>query len=68
MVSTPLATHFKLNMKQNPTTDKEKKDMESVPYASDIGSLMYAMEYTRPDLAHTVGVVSYYLSNPSREH
>ncbi|KAJ4728518.1 Retrovirus-related Pol polyprotein from transposon TNT 1-94 [Melia azedarach] len=68
VVSTPLATHFRLSIKQSPTTDKEKKDMEKVPYASAVGSLMYAMVCTRPDIAHAVGVVSRFLSNPRREH
>ncbi|GJY74723.1 retrovirus-related pol polyprotein from transposon TNT 1-94 [Tanacetum coccineum] len=38
--------------------------MDRVPYASAVGSLMYAMVCTRPDLAHAVGVVSRFLSNP----
>ena len=42
--------------------------MKKVPYASVIGSLMYAMVCSRPDIAHAVGVVSRFLSNPSKEH
>ncbi|GKE22844.1 retrovirus-related pol polyprotein from transposon TNT 1-94, partial [Tanacetum coccineum] len=33
-----------------------------------IGSVMYAMVCTRPDIAHAVGVVSRFMSNPGREH
>ncbi|KAI4334662.1 hypothetical protein L6164_013380 [Bauhinia variegata] len=33
-----------------------------------VGSLMYAMVCTRPDIAHVVDVVSRFLSNPGREH
>ncbi|KAL8110481.1 hypothetical protein AgCh_026264 [Apium graveolens] len=51
-----------------PFKRKRKKKMEKIPYGSVIGSLMYAMIYTRPDLAHSVGVVSRFLSNPGREH
>ena len=29
--------------------------MSKVPYASAVGSLMYAMVFTRPDIAHAVG-------------
>jgi hypothetical protein len=68
MVSSPLATHFKLSTKQSPSTDEEKEDMERIPYASAVGSLMYAMVCTRPDIAHAVGVVSRFLSDPGREH
>jgi hypothetical protein len=39
-----------------------------VPYASAFGSLMYAMVYTRPDIAHAVGVLSRYMSKPGKEH
>ncbi|KAI4347747.1 hypothetical protein L6164_008530 [Bauhinia variegata] len=45
-----------------------KEEMKKVPYASVVGSLMYAMVCTRPNVAHAVGVVSRYLSNPSKEH
>ena len=42
--------------------------MASVPYASAVGSLMYAMVCTRPDITHAVGVVSKYMANPGKEH
>src|SRR5690606_1419300 len=42
--------------------------MESVPYASAVGSLMYAMIGSRPDLAHAVGVVSRFMSKPGMDH
>ncbi|KAL6327382.1 hypothetical protein AAG906_019072 [Vitis piasezkii] len=67
-VNCPLAGHFKLSSSQCPTSDKEKNEMQKIPYASAIGSLMYAMVCTRPDIAHAVGVVSRFLSNPGKEH
>lgn len=67
-VSSPLANHFRLSSKQSPSTEKEKASMQRVPYASAVGSLMYAMVCTRPDIAHAVGVVSRFLSNPGKEH
>ncbi|PKI68496.1 hypothetical protein CRG98_011134 [Punica granatum] len=42
--------------------------MKKVPYSSAVGSLMYAMVCTRPDIAHFIGVVSRFLSNPGKEH
>ena len=42
--------------------------MMKVPYASAVGSLMYAMVCTRPDIGYVVGVVSRFMSNPSKEH
>ena len=67
-VSTLLACHFKLSSQQCPTSEKEKAEMKKIPYASAVGSLMYAMVCTRPDIAHAVGVVSRFLSNPGKEH
>ena len=42
--------------------------MKAVPYASAVGSLMYAMLCTRPDICFAVGMVSRFQSNPGREH
>jgi hypothetical protein len=42
--------------------------MKNVLYASAVGSLMYAMVCTRPDVAHAVGVVCRFLSNPGKVH
>ncbi len=42
--------------------------MAQIPYASAVGSLMYAMTCTRPDIAHAVGVVSRYMANPGKKH
>jgi hypothetical protein len=67
-VSSPLASHLKLSSKQSPTSEKENEEMKKVPYASAVGSLMYAMVCTRPDITHAVGVVNRFLSNPGKEH
>ncbi|KAK0585008.1 hypothetical protein LWI29_022138 [Acer saccharum] len=67
-VRTPLASHFRLSKEQSPKTEEEKDFMAKVPYASAIGSLMYAMTCTRPDISHAVGVVSRYMSNPGKLH
>ncbi|KAF5931528.1 hypothetical protein HYC85_027699 [Camellia sinensis] len=63
-VGCPLAGHFKLSSNQCPTSEKDKEEMLKIPYSSAVGSLMYVMVCTRPDIAHSVGVVSRFLSNP----
>ncbi|CAJ2648559.1 unnamed protein product [Trifolium pratense] len=66
--NTPLGSHLKFSKNQSSQIDEEKCYMSKVPYASAVGSLMYAMVCTRPDIAHAVGVVSRFLSNPAKEH
>ena len=42
--------------------------MQDIPYASIVGSLMYAQVCTRPDISFAVGVLGRYQSNPGIEH
>ena len=68
VVSSPLASHFKLSSRHSPFIDKEKEYMRRFPYASVVGSLMYVMVCTKPDIAYAVGVVNRFLSNTRRLH
>ena len=42
--------------------------MKDVPYASAIGSIMYAMVCTRPDVCLEIGLAGRYQSNPGVDH
>ena len=42
--------------------------MKNIPFASTVGSLMYAQVCTRPDIAYAVGVLGRYQSNPGMDH
>ncbi|KAG8502376.1 hypothetical protein CXB51_000462 [Gossypium anomalum] len=53
-VSTPLAAHFRLSSALSPQSDDEIEYMSHVPYSSAMGSLMYAMVCSRPDLSYAV--------------
>ncbi|KAG8503781.1 hypothetical protein CXB51_001898 [Gossypium anomalum] len=53
-VSTPLAAHFRLSLALSPQSDDEIEYMSHVPYSSAVGSLMYAMVCSRPDLSYAV--------------
>ena len=53
---------------QCPKTQEEEEDMSRVPYESVFCSLMYAMVYTRPDIAHAVGVLSKFMSKLGKKH
>jgi len=67
-VSIPLGGHLELSKKDCPTEFSEIKKMESVPYDVAVGSLMYGMLCTRPDLAFVVSVLSRFMSNPGQKH
>lgn len=64
----PFRHGIALSKGQCPRTPKEIENMKAVPYASAVGSLMYAMLCTRPDIYFTVGMVSRYQSNLGQEH
>ena len=52
----------------SPKTSEEVNSMRKIPYASVVGSLMYAMLCKRPDICYSVGIVSRYQSNPGLKH
>ncbi|KAK1626565.1 hypothetical protein QYE76_000880 [Lolium multiflorum] len=57
-----------LSKTQGPATAEERERMCNIPYASAVGSIMYAMLCTRPDIAHAVSLTSRYQSDPGMEH
>lgn len=64
----PIAGGETLSLEMCPKTENEKEDMSRFPYSSAVGSLMYAMMYTRPDICYAVDLVTRYQSNPRRDH
>ena len=67
-VNVPIPVGTKLSAEQCPKTQEEEEDMSRVSYASAVGSLMYAMVFTRPEIAHAVGVLIKFMSKPGKEH
>nr|GEY29854.1 zinc finger, CCHC-type [Tanacetum cinerariifolium] len=67
-VQMPLGGHFKLSLKDCPIKDCDVERMSKVPYANAVGSLMYLMVCTRPDIAYAVSIVSRYLVNSGKNH
>ena len=64
----PFVHGVHLSKEQSLKTPQEVEDMRRYPYASAVGSLMYAMLYTRPDICYAVGMVSRFQSNPGPDH
>ncbi|KAK1427083.1 hypothetical protein QVD17_15766 [Tagetes erecta] len=67
-VKTPLAQHFKLSSRDSPQTEEERYQMRGVPYANLVGSFMYLMVCTRPDISYAVSLVSRYIADPGKLH
>jgi transposase InsO family protein len=66
-ISTPLDL-LKLTREMCPQSPDDAALMERIPYQSAIGSLMYLMLGTRPDLAAAVGILSQFASSPGPQH
>jgi len=60
-ISTPINVNFKL-----PSLNSPKIDIHD--YQSHIGSIMYAMLGTCPDIAYAVGALSQFSANPGTDH
>ncbi|GKC52308.1 retrovirus-related pol polyprotein from transposon TNT 1-94 [Tanacetum coccineum] len=58
----------RFSVAMSPKDDAERAYMEKVSYANVVGSLMYVMICTRPDISHDVGMVSRYMHNPRKGH
>jgi len=52
----------------SPKIVEEREYMTHIPYASAVGSLMYAMVCTRPDLSKAVSMVSRYMHDLGQGH
>ncbi|XP_070660599.1 secreted RxLR effector protein 161-like [Malus domestica] len=67
-IELPISKGDKLSKKQCPKNDLERDAMKDKPYASLVGSLMYAQVCTRPDLAFTISVLGRFQSNARKAH
>ena len=57
-----------LSKTQHPTMQDERDRMSKIPYASTIGSIMYAMLCTRLDVSSALSMTSRYQSDPGESH
>jgi hypothetical protein len=64
----PMITGKPLSKAQRPQTDEEQQYMGEVPFSLSIGSTMYAMICTRPDVYFALSAMSRHQSDPGKEH
>jgi hypothetical protein len=64
----PMSRGITLSKKQCPSEPNEQERMRAVPYASTIGSIMYGILCTRPDVSYALSATSRYQSNYGEAH
>nr|GEW66143.1 retrotransposon protein, putative, Ty1-copia subclass [Tanacetum cinerariifolium] len=64
----PMQEKLNSNKTQGASTPKEVKRMQNVPYASVVGSIMYAVRCSRPDVAFAQNITSRFQQNPGESH
>jgi hypothetical protein len=64
----PIVKGVKFGKFQSYRNQYEIDEMKAIPYASAIGSLMYAQVCTRPDLAFVTGMLERYQKNSDKPH
>ncbi len=67
-VTTPHQPGFYLSADMCPSSDQDRADMRTVPYAELVGSLNWLATHTRLDIANAVGTLCRFISNPGRQH
>ncbi|GKA91553.1 retrotransposon protein, putative, ty1-copia subclass, partial [Tanacetum coccineum] len=66
--SIPMQDKLRLSKSQGASTPAKLKCMQNVPYASVVGSIMYVVRCTRPDVAFAQNITSRFQQNPSDLH
>ncbi|GJV60337.1 retrotransposon protein, putative, ty1-copia subclass [Tanacetum coccineum] len=64
----PMEVKHELSNEMCASTPEEVAYMKKVPYASAVGSIMYAVRCTRPDVAFAQNLASRYQQNPGKLH
>ncbi|GJR01654.1 retrotransposon protein, putative, ty1-copia subclass, partial [Tanacetum coccineum] len=60
----PVQERLDLNKTQGASTPEKVKCMQNVPYASAVGSIMYAVRCTRPDVTFVQNITSHFQQIP----
>ncbi|GJR49324.1 retrotransposon protein, putative, ty1-copia subclass [Tanacetum coccineum] len=66
--SIPMQEQLRLSKSQGASTPAELKRIQNVQYASAVGSIMYVVRCTRPNVAFAQNITSRFQQNPSDLH
>lgn len=61
--SVQMCACFRLSFDISPKNDTKEYEMQSIPYANVVGSLMFSLICTRLNIAYVVSLVSIFMSN-----
>ncbi|GKG01871.1 hypothetical protein Tco_0306576, partial [Tanacetum coccineum] len=64
----PMQKKLKLSKSQGASTPAKKQRMQNIPYASTIGSIMYAVRCTRPNVTFAQNMTRRFQQNRGEEH
>ena len=66
--SVPANPSVRLSKDMSPRSNEEQAHMSRIPYRQIVGSLLYLVSGTRPDIAYSVSQVCRFMQNPGKQH
>ena len=67
-LSIPITPGHNLSKSQSSVSNSEIEEMRDVLYWEAVGSLMYAVVGTQPDIAYTISYLARFMANPGHAH
>ena len=64
----PINPGHNLMKSQSPSSQQDVEEMKNIPYHDAVGSLMYAVVRTWPDIAYAMSYLARFMANPGRTH
>ena len=68
LVSTPMEVNTQYSIQQSPSTLKQTAQMLKVPYSKAIGSVLWPVVISWPDMVYTIGILSQFIQNLGPVH
>ena len=59
----PINPGHNLTKSQSPSIQQDIEEMKRIPYCEAVGSLMYAVEGTWPDITYTMSYLAQFMEN-----
>ena len=64
----PMEANTQYSIQQSPSTLKRTTQMLKVPYSEAIGSVLWPVVVSQPDMAYTIGILSQFIQNLGPAH